>query len=779
MAVLIDHTKWDPELKRKLLDMLYDKAELRFNDSFRRNEFEKVDASLQMRYSDNVDMLPGRSDEDESRISRRQDPGQVKDVYSSLYLPVLYGIFQAVNVGLKDFIFPVDTDWFGFDMSNAPFFDRMMMKGFVKWNNRAWRNLIRAENETYNFLLEYHTALMQNNAYGGTVLSHYYCPETAVVDFVTLNIQDFALDPPYGNWKKSNKIIRSLVSYYELKKNPDYDQAFVNALNPIAYDSDLDNEDPRSMGPTEVANRIADGEIPAGNIVVHEFSMKNFFFDDGSGNPLIEGENVHFTCVFDAQFRDEVDVNELNGDTGHILLCAKVLEFDNEDGIVYGKYGTTMPNVAYHKGVIVPLLDHQVYVNQLFSGMSRKSALNANPPLTKAPNSTSTRRTEVLPLAGNRIYSDISLVPVFPQGLNIEIDKNVIQFYIEQMEKFAGVTAFNQGGRFSTRRTATEVTESSRGADARLSDAAVEFDKTVLKPSLINRVHLNQYYLRRNTEDHLEELVPDIKAFQLRENVEKGSFDEILNEELPKIAIYRRMKTQSRIDELYKEFYKQNKRLLLKNQELQNDIVIKTNLIQNMKVELAAALTEDPTADFQPPVIQDPATGLTTLAVPPEQLEPMVQQHIMMKRAAQDEMAVRVQKLQTQIDLMRASIKDDLGEVAEPSDALYYKVLTYPVSEGDVIITGSSASQNRQLERDNMDVFLGILGNVPQLARFFSEEKLAEMLTRAINVNFTDIAKSQDELNQEEFIAKQQEELMGMLGQQGGQQGAPQQGQAQ
>ena len=729
--------------------------------------YNAVEDALQLRYPDmSSDRIqPVERIVDGVPVRKQETDGESGSAEEDLYYPALHQIAQTLLVRLKKFIFPVDSSWFGFKMQNNKFFRTRDVSDFIPNYNLCWENIIDKENVRFDIQSEYNTGLFQTIAYGETAFIHYFDEDQGVVRPLSVNARDVQFFPKVGNWRRSARVYKYLENYENLLSRSDYDQELVRAIDPRTQEinTDVDN-DHHTKSSSMVSTDLDDFDIPAGKVLLRDIKFPSLFLADDSGEIVIDsekegkGHGLVFTVAYQPKLRQGKDKTEVNGGSDVFILSAKVLEYEGEDGLIHGTYGTTLPNITYHKGPLIPLLDHQAFLNQIFTGMSVKAAMNADPPMKQAGESAAFNDfdqigdTEEQTLQAGKIYPPgMDLEPIFgPNGIPIENDIATIQFVVQEMEKSVGITAQNIAGGDVTKKTATEISQSAAGADDRQGDAGREYDRQILKNSLAARVEHTQQHLIREIEELIGSSPLLLDQFEALEEEEQ---DQLLERALPESDLFNRLKEFSNIEELYREFFVENREEIAKQEQLTFDILMANQEVGALKDQIEEI---DQTEFEPPPPIPNPETGLLEPAVQSEEeMQQLAQQFEEQKLQAKEQMALEMQQTQTQIDIMKNSVKR-IKPAPEYSDALAYRLLTHPVKVSDVVITGSSTSLNRELEMNNLDRLLGIITNVPTMLNEYDVKKLSKRVARVGGVNYRDVALDpEDRVAQEQRLKEQ------------------------
>jgi hypothetical protein len=242
------------------------------------------------------------------------------------------------------------------------------------------------------------------------------------------------------------------------------------------------------------------------------------------------------------------------------------------------------------------------------------------------------------------------------------------------------------------------------------------------------------------------------------EELDQEDQDEILNDLLPDIELFNRIKDFSDFENVYDDFFVENRRKVFKETEIKFEILMKQKGIEDMK----QSLDELDQMQFQlPPESIDPATGIAM--IDDAQIQQMAQDFEAQKIEQKEQITFTMQQALNEIDLMKVSVKDTLP-APEFSDALVYRCWINPLAESDVVITGSTASLNRELELTNLDRYLGIASNVPGMLPFVDLEKMNKKATRASGLNYSEVAKDQSDIVADERQMQQQQMMMTQAG---------------
>ena len=115
----------------------------------------------------------------------------------------------------------------------------MGLKKFLPEVNQAWINIIKTENQRFNFKKKYSAAIAELVAYGNTGIIHYFDPVDNIVNIKTPGIGRFSIYPMTDNWRESNLILEYDVNYSDLLNRADLNQDLIEAIKPILTYRDL------------------------------------------------------------------------------------------------------------------------------------------------------------------------------------------------------------------------------------------------------------------------------------------------------------------------------------------------------------------------------------------------------------------------------------------------------------------------------------------------------------------------------------------------------------
>jgi hypothetical protein len=295
---------------------------------------------------------------------------------------------------------------------------------------------------------------------------------------------------------------------------------------------------------------------------------------------------------------------------------------------------------------------------------------------------------------------------------------------------------FNDG-----KRSAAEVREVNSAGQMGVADVSSYFDEQVLQPSITNRIQRTQRILKEQIEEVVGPYDPELLDIDF--------YEEVLEEN----ELFVRLLEFSGLEEAYEEFYQRKLHEAIDNKRVKQELEGMLQQIQSLQ-EFAAS--EIPPF-IAPPSGIDPQTGM--LAISDAEIDQMEAAHVQQEEMARDNAIKQAQSLQLEVEMKTLQLKD-ITPVPEPSLFTLYQILTAPISESDVIITGSKTSLSKDLMRANLANYYEFLGKLPpEVVRTVDLEQIHKGVVKASDLGLTDIRKDEATIRKEEEQVQKQAQL--------------------
>lgn len=724
--------------------------------AFERREFDErryaIDKALKQEYRDDLSSATRRpinstnqnyNDSNRDLLAEQEGPNQ-RDEYSDLYLPHLLQMFRTLLVNIKNLCFPANGDWLNITRTFSDYFYKSGTQDFLPFINEAWVNILKTENQRYNFKEIYCRTLAESIAYGNTVLGHSYNEQLHVMEPYSPGISCSGVFPIADDWRKSNLCTYYDVNYHELLDRVDLNQEIVSMLEPSS--DSMTGVALRGAGSTRQKDYYR-RRIPFGKVRLHDFFLPSIFIKRSTGENLI-ARNVYITAVIEPskQAGAKLDLESI-----YILKASQDVD-PLEHGLLFGAYSVTQPGVFYNQGALQPFLPHQILANQNFSGMARTSQMVASSPtsFTAADGALiDWENTPLDPLEPNATYYGVVATPTFgPEYANvINTCMSVASFLERTIEEGVGVSKGAQGTMHVGRKTATEVIESYSGAQLNLVEPAGQYDGQILRPSISVRLRATQKMLAEQVEKTINETLQKEAAL-----IQQG--DQVYEAILSSNKLFRRLLNFSGIQASYEEYYKRQMEKILKNQQIAEEI----QHIAQQAIQLYN-LADAPIQPFVPPSPEQ--MGMPML--PPDVVQKMAMGWEQQQQQEKDGQRQQAKQLELEAKLKQLTFKD-IVEPPEPSLKLMYEMLTAPIEDSDVIVMGSMTTISKELARENLLMLLQSIGNFPQKVLMkLDYDSILMMLARSNDVALRDLIKDEADILKDTEAADQQAEIQQQL----------------
>lgn len=657
------------------------------------------------------------------------------DEFSTLKDPILYRIYRTWVNNIKNACFPTSGDYVNIDRNFSSQFYKMGLKKFLPEVNQAWINIIKTENQRFNFKKKYSAAIAELVAYGNTGIVHYYDPSENIVNIKTPGIGRFSIYPMTDNWRESNLILEYDINYSDLLNRADLNPELIEAIKPVLNYNDLG--DNQFTGST---SRLTDvtTQAPYGQVRCYDLFLPSVYLEDNQDrkNP-ITAKGVYITAIQAPETIEGTDLEAFGFKDNLVILAAYQDANPHDHGICLAAAGTTLPGVFYHQGFIRPFLSHQLLLNQLISGTSRVVGLLCDPPLNIIRNQDYDydNRLEIPEFEPGAMYEGFDVKALIPPEYNQVVSQYgaLTQVVTNIVEQSSGLSKAQMSGVTSSRTSASEIKEVVSSGQLNIVDASNQFDEEVLQPSVSNRIILTQQFLREQIQE-IED--PAMREAMLLEN-----------------PLFERLLNYSGIEEMYEQFYEENQNELDKNSEILDTIEGLFGEIKQLQ-EFAAS----PPKDFVPP---DVTINPETLEQTPNaaEIEQLKMQHEQNEKAQRDQALNDVKLKQKEIERKKKEINGNVQEIPEPSLGLYYDLLAYPIKESDVQITGSKTTLSKEYARQNLKEFVGFLQAAPEILAEYDMSSVVEYFARTLSIPLSKLKKDEAEKRRDEAAKQQQAEF--------------------
>jgi len=689
----------------------------------------------------------------EADLQEQESPNQ-SDEFSDLYVPLMLKYFRTLLVNMSNLCFPANGDWLDISRTFSKYFYQTGIEKFMPFVNDAWVDIIKTENQRFSLKEKYKVSMAEDISYGNTVLGHHYNPDLHYIEPYTPGIGQAGIWPITNDWRKSNICTYYDVNYMDLLSRSDFDQSVIEALEPSSS-----GEQARHLageGSTTI-NEHYEHQLPHGKVRCYDFFLPSVYLKSSERKTFI-AKNVFITAVIKPRFKEDGKIDP--SQSVHVLKATpNVSPVDH--GLLFASFSTNLPGVFYNQGPLQPFLPHQYTANQIFSGISRLTAMISDPPKNVEstngsmldPFETPIPRFE--PGAG---YVGMRITPLigaeFANSLNTF--HSYMNFFERSVEEGIGV-ARNPGGGLANEgsTSAIQVKESYSGTQLNLVESAAQYDDQILRPSISIRIQATQDILKEQVEKAVKRALAD-KPEATNEDV---AYEMALNEN----QLFNRLLNYCGIESSYEQFYKKTQAERIKDIQIAQEAMQMAQQIQQ-----AVGFSQSPIPPM-PPVPQsiDPKTGLPTPG--PEQIMAMHQQYEQGEQQKRQQAAQDAKRMEIEMKIKELTFKDT-KEPPVPSRKLFYQMLTASISDSDVVVTGSMTTVSKELSRQNLITFMQSLGVFPPEAlQKIDFDSIVILLARANEIAPKDLLKDQSTLLREEEEAKQmaqnQQELINQAAQ--------------
>ena len=753
-----DFNSLDPKLIELRDDHLLQIAE----NAFLRDDFDyrrwQMDLALKQEFMDqglsNKDYLRYNLDSDSISKLTGEELEALEtiepDSYSDLYMPFMIKFFRAYLVNMSNLNFPANGDWLNVTRSFSKYFYQSGIEKFLPFVNDGWVDIIKTENQRFSCKEIYKTAMAEVISYGNTVLGHSYNPLSCYIEPFTPGIGQAGVYPISDNWRKSNLVFYYDMNFSELLSREDFDQEVINEIEPqvtMGNSSGL-----AGMGSTSIKDHYRDTE-PYGKVRLFDFFLPSVYLKNEQEKFF--AKNVYLTALIHPH---------LDPDTGMEHKSVYVLKATQnvsevEHGLLFAAFSTNLPGVFYQQGPLQPFLPQQYTANQFISEIARTAGMATDPPKNVLPlpgGVLDPDETSGEPFEAGATYDNFkveTLINLTDASNSINIGISMLKYLESSIEEGVGISKAQMGSMHQGRKTATEIKESYSGSQLNVVEAAARFDEQVLRPSIICRIRATQEILKDQIERAVEEYSQSPNMTD-----ENMAYEAALTEN----ELFNRLLNYSGLEASYQNFYKKTQAERIEDMAIFQEVQQMAQQIQQMIAFADAPIQPPP--PIQQREVPDPNNPTKMITVPPAAEIAGLQQQWVQAQVQQKEQS-RLQAKQLEVDMkIKALTFSDTKEPPPPSNRLFYEMLVAPITDSDIIVTGSMTTISKELARENLLMLLNALaGFPPDAVRKVDFDGILQMLARANDVALRDMLKDETQLLREEEAQKKEQLRMQQL----------------
>lgn len=707
---------------REGMDAVYEQVDLALNQTYRDSEIS----------SNLINALGSIDSTDINEAADREDEIQREDEFTNVYTPLIYRTHKGWVTHLKEALLVGDK--FQIKRKHSSFFNQLGLQEFLPVVDNCWERNIKIEDERFKINQKLRRAITQFAAYGGTPGIVFYDHEEAFSDLKVMPLRDYGIYPISDEWHKSINISRYDVNYSDLLAREDLNQDILKNLKPWTEWSSSDND--KTDTPTSRSGNYEDTEAPYGKIRLHEIWIPSLFLEgtEEDGEDIV-GTGIHLICAYNPLLKKGANQEDLGGYSGLYILKASEDVSYTDFTVLFAAFDDTLPGQQIGKGPIIPFLIYQAVQNQLISGMCRDISRESDPPIKVLSAENSIEDTPIPEFVGGAMYEGIDVAPLSIPGFENRLlaTKDLLRFLDETVETATGMNKLSLGGRPSSKRTKFEVQEQQDAGSTRIDDAADLFEEGFLKPMNVARVTQEQHQLRTQIEEAVEfitKLDPTLTQDPMR------AYDIIFEEN----KLFQRLLEFTEIAPKYEDFYAGYQERIKENEMYIAEFQRIMATVQQIQAEL-----QKPFAPFQDPEDNETYNEAS--------VDVARQEFYQLQEQQKQEMQAQLQGLMEKAKMTQGLI-ENLKEIPEPSNYLYYKLLEYPIKQSDVVIHGAKSTLNKSITRRAALELLDSLTKlgIPPAAMqdFLMEIDIKEILKpymSSIDMPYEDVKKSTPEIN--------------------------------
>ena len=662
------------------------------------------------------------------------------DEFSDLYLPTLLKACRVLFVNIKNLCFPANGDWVGLNRTYSALLSAMGIRDFLPFANEAWVQILKTQNQRFDFKMKYGSNLLESIKAGNTVLLHHYDSENHFVDITQPGIRNAGIFPISDRWRETNLVLEYTENYNNLLDRDDIDQEILTKLAPSTTYGD--SKSTAKLGSNR-KQAYDEYHLPYGKIRLYDVFMPSVYIKTNKDEVLI-AKNVYLTVALDPELKP----GELTDDDNCYILKSYQGVDPYQHGILFGSYGQNSPGVFYHPGALAPFLPHQIAANQLFSGYVRMAANVAEPAFSRTPTDglLDTQKTPINQYVRGAFYDNVKIDPIIRSDYSVAMEAtlNGLEVIANEVESGIGISKAQQGVINQGRTSATEIKEAYSGSQLQLTEAAAQFDEQVLRPSVTIRISLTQRILRDQYEETAKQLGTEIDP-QMIELILKSN------------PLFNQLLDMSGIKEAYEDFYEITMKQVIEDQGILLQIEGMQQEIQSMIEFANSPLPPAPTMNPN---------------IPPEQNEAILQNYQAQAQQMQQQKQQALQQAeQKKLDLKKTELMFKGTKEPPPlSLKLLYDILIDPIKDSDISVTGSFTSVSKELARQNLDSFMRSVSTYPpEVIGKMDFDGILELQARANDLPMRNLKKSPAQIMRDEEAARVQAEQQQQLVQQAAQ----------
>ncbi len=666
------------------------------------------------------------------------NPGDEPDAYSDLYVPLLLKFFRASLINMSNLCFPANGDWLNITRKFSDYFYKSGIENFLPFVNDAWVNILKTENQRFGYKEVYKSSMAEDISYGNTVLGHRYNPDTYAIEPFAPGIGTVAMWPVTSEWKKSNLCMYYDVNYAELMGREDLDQEIIAEIEPSVGSDSRTGFD--GSGSTRI-KEAKETNVPFGEVRLHDFYIPSFYAR-GKNNEIFIGKGMFLTVAINPRIKSG---SKIKHRSVYILKATEDVK-SYEHGILLATFGTNLPSVFYSQGLLQPFLPQQYIANQLFSEASRSVGMTTDPPKSITGSNglmIDPNETPIPDFVAGGVFPNMKIeLAIDPMGIAQCLDTflKYISYLERNLEEGLGISkqigAINQGSK-----STSEVRETYSGQQMNFVEMAARYDEQELRPSSDVRLVLTQSTVRDQVESAVQATLEDSAITDV-----ESVYEEVLSSN----PMFRRLLNFCTIQPDYENYYKQ-----AMEDYLQDQALIRELEQMSMQIQQALAFSLSPIPPLpEVPQVRDPQTGA---------MVPTIQEIEMLKKEwytgqQQERMSAgqKAKDLELEIETKKLTFKD-AKVPPEPSLKLYYEMLIAPVSNSDIVVTGSMTTVSKELARENLAMLMASLPQFPPATTSKVDyDNLLMMLGRVNDVPLRELLKDRADVVREEIAAEKQ-----------------------
>lgn len=664
------------------------------------------------------------------------------DAYSDLYVPLLLKYFRAYLVNMSNLCFPANGDWLNVTRGFSKYFYNTGIEGFLPFVNDAWVDIIKTENQRFSLKEKYKTAMAEIISYGNTCIGHTYNPEHHYIEPFVPGIGCVGVYPICDDWRKSNIVFYYDINYSTLLERTDFDQEIIKEIEPqIAHDTTMGGA---GYGSTAIKQHY-ENRVPHGKVRLHEFFIPSFYAKDSKGEAFV-AKNVYLTTLI-APFKSPD--SELPEEKIYILKANHNVS-SVEHGLLLGSFSTNLPGVFYNQGPLQPFLPHQYTANQFISEISRTVGMTTDPPkscIATGGGMIDPNETPIPDFEAGADYENMeikSLINLTDASNSLNVYLTFMNYFDKVLEEGTGISKAQMGSMHQGRKTATEIKESYSGSQLNVVEAAANFDSQELQPSIICRIKAEQLIL----QEQIKQSVIDIAKSEPNVQNEEQAYDMALASN----PLFNRLLNYSGIESAYDEYYKKTQAERIEDFKILQEVQQMAQQVQQMLMMADAPIIPPPPIPQRE--VTNPETGETVVGPSAAEIEQLKQEWIQHQMQQKDQMRLQAKQIEVEMRIKELTFKD-VKEPPPPSRRLFYEMLTAPIEDSDVVVTGSMTTVSKELARENLLMLLQSLAGFPEAAvAKIDFDGILMLLARANDIPMRDLLKDQSQILRDEEARK-------------------------